>query len=164
MAKASERCCGAGPHGGGENGNESDTRGVDKGCHSYSEPFASLLDGVRFQYPGVRFDDLTQRPEADPLTVGKSATLSPVDELGLIVDKRREFGKEPGLPPRLPHDGYQLHRGLSHDALIGVLQSGQFNLATFVEGFYNRHRLHSSLGYLSPEEFETEHNATIELT
>lgn len=24
----------------------------------------------------------------------------------------------------------------------------------YIEGFYNRHRLHSSLGYLSPEEYE----------
>lgn len=34
----------------------------------------------------------------------------------------------------------------------------------FIEGFYNRHRLHSSLGYMSPEEFEREHHATIALT
>ncbi len=34
----------------------------------------------------------------------------------------------------------------------------------FIESFYNRHRLHSSLGYMSPEEFEREHRATIVLT
>jgi putative transposase len=34
----------------------------------------------------------------------------------------------------------------------------------FIENFYNRHRLHSSLGYVSPEEFERERHATIVLT
>lgn len=33
-----------------------------------------------------------------------------------------------------------------------------------IEGFYNTHRLHSSLGYLSPVEFKKEHGARIDLT
>lgn len=34
----------------------------------------------------------------------------------------------------------------------------------FIEGFYNPHRLHSSLDYMSPLEFEQEHLATMQLT
>ena len=34
----------------------------------------------------------------------------------------------------------------------------------FIEAFYNRHRLHSSLGYMAPVQFESEHQATMLLT
>ena len=34
----------------------------------------------------------------------------------------------------------------------------------FIETFYNRQRLHSSLGYLSPTEFERKHEARISAT
>ena len=42
-------------------------------------------------------------------------------------------------------------------------RGARMEIFDFIEGFYNRHRLHSSLGYMSPEEFEGEHRATIEL-
>jgi putative transposase len=34
----------------------------------------------------------------------------------------------------------------------------QASIFEYVEAFYNRVRLHSSLGFLSPEEFERSHN------
>jgi putative transposase len=44
-------------------------------------------------------------------------------------------------------------------------REARMEIFDFIEGFYNRHRLHSSLGYMSPEEFERDHHATIgELT
>jgi transposase InsO family protein len=30
---------------------------------------------------------------------------------------------------------------------------------SYIEGFYNPHRRHSSIGYLSPVEFESRHSA-----
>lgn len=41
-------------------------------------------------------------------------------------------------------------------------RGARMEIFDFIEGFYNRHRLHSSLGYMSPKEFEGEHRATIE--
>jgi transposase InsO family protein len=35
------------------------------------------------------------------------------------------------------------------------------NIETFIEQYYNRSRLHSALGYRSPEEFEREANTTV---
>jgi putative transposase len=38
--------------------------------------------------------------------------------------------------------------------------AAQYAIFEFIEVFYNRQRLHSSLGYLSPAEYETiRHNA-----
>ncbi len=37
------------------------------------------------------------------------------------------------------------------------LQSGQNAVVDYIEEFYNPHRLHSSLGYVSPIEFERIH-------
>ena len=40
-------------------------------------------------------------------------------------------------------------------------RGARMEIFDFIEGFYNRNRLHSSLGYMSPEEFEEAHRATI---
>ena len=45
--------------------------------------------------------------------------------------------------------------------------TGKSDLFSYIEGFYNRKRLHSSIGYCSPEEFETiywENQATHSMT
>ncbi len=36
-------------------------------------------------------------------------------------------------------------------------QEAKTDIFAYIEGFYNRTRRHSSLGYLSPEEFEREY-------
>ena len=43
-------------------------------------------------------------------------------------------------------------------------RQARLEIFDFMEGFYNRHRLHSSLGYMSPVEFEEEHQARMQLT
>jgi hypothetical protein len=61
----------------------------------------------------LRLDDLAQRPEGDPLAVGQTAALPPVDQLGLCVDVREQLGGESALPhTRLANDRDQLHRAL----------------------------------------------------
>jgi len=43
-------------------------------------------------------------------------------------------------------------------------RGARMEIFDFIEGFYNTHRLHSSLDYMSPQEFEEEHQATMLLT
>jgi putative transposase len=44
-----------------------------------------------------------------------------------------------------------------------TLQEAEANLGEFIEQVYNLKRLHSSLGYLSPAEFETEYREKLAL-
>ena len=49
-------------------------------------------------------------------------------------------------------------RELVHDEKYGTREQAKASIFEYVEAFYNRARLHSSLGYLSPVEFERAHN------
>jgi putative transposase len=51
-----------------------------------------------------------------------------------------------------------LKRELVHDEAYTSREQAKASIFEYVEAFYNRVRLHSSLGYLSPEEFERSHN------
>ena len=51
-----------------------------------------------------------------------------------------------------------LKRELVHDESYTTREEAKASIFEYVEAFYNRVRLHSSLGYLSPEEFERWHN------
>jgi putative transposase len=51
-----------------------------------------------------------------------------------------------------------LKRELVHDETYSTRDQAKASIFEYVEMFYNRVRLHSSLGYLSPEEFERAHN------
>jgi putative transposase len=51
-----------------------------------------------------------------------------------------------------------LKRELVHDASYTTRAEAKASIFEYVEAFYNRVRLHSSLGYLSPEQFERSHN------
>ena len=46
-------------------------------------------------------------------------------------------------------------RGMMRPALLTVGQLGmRRNLFAYIEGYYNRQRIHSALGYLTPEQAE----------
>jgi putative transposase len=51
-----------------------------------------------------------------------------------------------------------LKRELVHDERYTTREQAKASIFEYVEAFYNRVRLHSSLGFLSPEEFERSHN------
>jgi putative transposase len=51
-----------------------------------------------------------------------------------------------------------LKRELVHDESYTTREQAKASIFEYVEVFYNRVRRHSSLGYLSPEEFERSHN------
>jgi transposase InsO family protein len=51
-----------------------------------------------------------------------------------------------------------LKRELVHDERYTTRERAKASIFEYVEAFYNRVRLHSSLGFLSPEEFERSHN------
>jgi len=51
-----------------------------------------------------------------------------------------------------------LKRELIHDEWYTTRQQAKASIFEYVEAFYNRVRLHSSLGYVSPAEFERAHN------
>jgi transposase InsO family protein len=51
-----------------------------------------------------------------------------------------------------------LKRELAHDERYTTREQAQASIFEYIEAFYNRVRRHSSLGYLSPAEFERTHN------
>jgi putative transposase len=51
-----------------------------------------------------------------------------------------------------------LKRELVHDERYTSRDEARASIFEYVEAFYNRVRLHSSLGFLSPEQFERSHN------
>jgi transposase InsO family protein len=51
-----------------------------------------------------------------------------------------------------------LKRELVHDESYTSREEARASIFEYVEAFYNRVRRHSSLGFLSPEEFERSHN------
>jgi putative transposase len=50
-----------------------------------------------------------------------------------------------------------LKRELVHHCSFKTRQEAQSRIFRYIEGFYNRKRLHSAIGYLSPERFEQGH-------
>ena len=47
-----------------------------------------------------------------------------------------------------------LKRERVHDRVYRTRNEAKVDVFYYIAGFYNRHRLHSSLGYLSPEAYE----------
>ena len=79
----------------------------------------------------MRFDDLSERPEGDPLAVGQTTPLAPPDDLLLSVDERLELRDQPCLPDAgLAGHRHELQRRVAQRTRIGVLQQRQLVLAT----------------------------------
>ena len=77
-----------------------------------------LVGRVGLEDAALGLDDLPERPERDPLPVGKAAALPPGHEVGALVDVREELGGEAALAhPRLADDRHQLARALLGRAL-----------------------------------------------
>lgn len=51
-----------------------------------------------------------------------------------------------------------LKRERVHHVIYRTRDEARADLFSYIEGFYNRRRLHSALGYLSPEEYEQAHH------
>ena len=51
-----------------------------------------------------------------------------------------------------------LKRELVHDEVYATRDQARASIFEYIEVFYNRVRLHSSLGFVSPEEFERTYN------
>ncbi len=47
-----------------------------------------------------------------------------------------------------------LKKDLLRDAAFATRRQAQVAIFDYIEGFYNRRRLHSALGYLSPAQYE----------
>ena len=58
-----------------------------------------LVGTVGLEDPGLRLDDLAERPERDSLAVRKRTPLTPDDELGIVVDDAKSSRHEPRLLP-----------------------------------------------------------------
>ncbi len=68
-----------------------------------------LLRRAGLEDPALRLDDLAERPEGDPVPVGKAAPLAPAGETRSIFEVVEELGAEAALPyARLADDSDQL--------------------------------------------------------
>src|ERR671922_94050 len=78
-----------------------DPRGLVMVGNRLLDDGAQLLRGpllrLALEDPGVRLEDLAERPERHAVAVGKAAALAPVDELRPRVDLREELVDEPAL-------------------------------------------------------------------
>ena len=54
---------------------------------------------------------------------------------------------------------HTLKTELVHHEHYGTRAQARANVFEYIEVFYNRQRLHSSLGYMSPLQFENQHHA-----
>ena len=76
----------------------------------FSASFAAASCGaVRLQDPALRLDDLAERPERDPVSVGEAATLAPAHESRPVLDLPQQLGAQPALAdPGLADDRHEL--------------------------------------------------------
>jgi len=79
----------------------------------------------------------------------------PVVAAGLRVPSRELLGQRAdGELLREPEEG------VGHDEDYATREAARASIFESVEAFYNRARRHSTLGYLTPAEYERTHNQT----
>ena len=82
-----------------------------------------LLLRVGLEDPALRLDDLAERPERDPVPVGKAAPLAPAGETRSLFEVVEELGAEAALArARLADDRHQLAGALLRRPLEGADQ------------------------------------------
>src|SRR5581483_9718457 len=85
---------------------------------------------VRLEDPGLRLDDLAERPVRHPLAVGKGAALAPDDQLRVVLDDAGELVDEPALAdPGHPGERDELGLALLPGAREGGCQQVELALA-----------------------------------
>jgi hypothetical protein len=77
----------------------------------------------------VRLDDLTERPQADPLPIGQAPTLPPRDEIRLAVDESEKLVDQSAFTDAgLADNGDELRYRFVHSTSISILQECQLAL------------------------------------
>jgi hypothetical protein len=102
----------------------------DDVLHGAPQLLEGCFGGIVFEDASLCLDDLGQCPEGHPLPVRERPTLAPVDELRILVDRRRELEDEPALPdPRDADERHQLGGALSTDARQRIEKNVELLLA-----------------------------------
>ena len=92
---------------------------------------AIVLRRVLLEDARLRLDDLAERPERDPVTVGKAASLAPGDELRVGLDDAMQLVDETALADSGDADeGEELRRALVPRSLERVSDDAELALAT----------------------------------
>ena len=110
-------------------------RVVDRIGDRHSQLLRRLRLAVPLEDPGLRLDDFRERPERDPVAVGKTAALAPRDQLRVCVDDPPELVHEPALAHSRDGDERdQLWDPLVPRAIERVAKNGELPLATYELG------------------------------
>ena len=85
--------------------------------------------------PAWALQDLAERPERDAFAVGQAPTLTPGDQVGLVVDVGTELGHDPALAePGLADHGDELGGDRGERLVEDALQDRQVDLSTDERG------------------------------
>jgi hypothetical protein len=101
----------------------------DERPHGALELHLGLCDVVGLEDPGLRLDDLAERPERDSLAVREGSALAPGDEVRAALDVAEKRPDEPALADSgHAHERDELRRALFLHALQGFGQHGSLSL------------------------------------
>ena len=120
---------------------------VDRIGDRHPQLLRRLRLAVTLEDPGLRLDDLRQRPKGDPVTVGKTATLAPGDQLRVGVDAPRQLIHQPALThTRNSDERDQLRDPFLADAIERIAKDGELAPATDQLGAHIVGDIHAETG------------------